>query len=51
MFIPEFMDVFIADRPAGGFDQPGINGNAFIDIKAFLFELPQDGGGLPRYKF
>jgi hypothetical protein len=42
MFIPEFMDVFIADRPDGGFNQPGIDGNAFVDGQSPAFELTQD---------
>ena len=31
MLIPEFIDFFVADGPAGGFDEPGIDGDAFID--------------------
>jgi hypothetical protein len=51
MFIPEFIDFFVADGPAGGFDKSGVHGNAFIDGQSFGFKLAQDFEGLPRYKF
>ena len=51
MFIPELIDFLVADRPAIGFNQPGIDGNAFVDGQSPAFELTQDLGGLPRYKF
>ena len=31
MFILEPIDFLVADRPAYGFNQPGIDGNAFVD--------------------
>ena len=41
---PEFIDFFVAERPASQFNQPGIHSNAFIDVESFLLELPQNGG-------
>jgi hypothetical protein len=34
MFISGLLDFIIADRPAGGFNESGINGDAFIDGEA-----------------
>ena len=51
MLIPEFIDLLVANRSAGRFNQPGIHGNAFVDGQPSAFELTQDLGGLPRYKY
>jgi len=34
----------IAERPAGGFNKPGVNGDAFINAQALVFKLAQDFG-------
>jgi len=39
-----FFQFILTQRPAGGFDQPGIHGNTLVDGKALLFELAQDLG-------
>ncbi len=38
------MNFIITNRVAGEFNQPGINGNAFIDGQPFHLELTQDFG-------
>ena len=45
------MKFIVAQRTAGGLYQAGINRNPFVDGKPFGFELAQDLGVLPRYKF
>ena len=44
MLISGFFDFVIADRATGGFNESGINGNAFIDSEALVFKLAQDLG-------
>jgi len=34
----------IAERPAGGFNEPGVNSDAFINAQALGFKLSQDLG-------
>jgi len=41
MFISGLLDFIIANRSAGGFNQPGINGDPFIDGKTLAFELAE----------
>jgi len=41
-YVSEFFDFIIADRATGGFNESGINGNAFIDSQALGFKLTQD---------
>ena len=42
MLICGFLDFFIADRATGGFNESGLNGNAFIDSEALGFKLAKD---------
>ena len=44
MLISGFFDFVIADRAVGGFNQSGINGNAFIDTEALGLKLAQNFG-------
>lgn len=39
-----FSEVIIAERSAGGLDESGINGNAFIDSQTLVFKLAQNFG-------
>jgi hypothetical protein len=43
--------VIIAHGATGVLYQAGIDGNAFVDGKSLGFELAQNLGILPRYKF
>jgi len=42
VFFFQFLEFLVADRPAGGFNESGINSDAFIDGKTLAFELTQD---------
>jgi len=42
VFFFQFLEFLVADRPAGGFNESGINSDAFIDGKALAFELTED---------
>ena len=44
MLISGLLDFVIADRPTGGFNESGINGNAFIDSEALGFKLTKNFG-------
>ena len=44
MFFSQFFDLVIADGSAGRFDQPGIDGDAFVDGQSLSFELSEDFG-------
>ena len=44
MFISGLLDFIIADRSTGGFNESGINGDAFIDGEALGFKLTKDFG-------
>ena len=38
------MNLVIANGTAGGFNEPGIDGNTFIDGKALVFKLTENFG-------
>ena len=42
MLIPKFFNLIITDGTACRFNEPGIDGNAFIDSKALFFELAEN---------
>ncbi len=42
MLILGLLDFVIADRPTGGFNEPGINGNAFIDSESLGLKLAKN---------
>ena len=41
-FFSKLFDFIITDRMAGGFNQPGVNSDAFINAQALVFKLAQD---------
>jgi hypothetical protein len=44
MLISGLLDFVIANRPTGGFNASGIDGNAFIDSEALGFKLAKNFG-------
>ncbi len=44
MLISGLLDFIIADGATGGFNESGINGNAFIDSEPLGFKLAKDFG-------
>jgi hypothetical protein len=44
MLISGFLDFIIPDRMTGGFNESGINGNAFIDSEVLGFKLAKNLG-------
>ena len=44
IFVSKLFDFIITDRMAGGFNQPGVNGDALINAQTLAFKLAQDLG-------
>ena len=44
MFFSIVLELFITKRAGGGFHQPGINDDAFIDSESLGFKLSKDIG-------
>ena len=44
MLISRFFDFIIADRMTGGFNESGVNSDAFLNAQPMVFKLSQDLG-------